>query len=74
MMRKFKTFNKCFHGRINITSIWTWFSNKDLNILKLKKKHFFKTRMFVLSEYIFLISSYFIFEQPFQFKQMPKDL
>ena len=44
MMRKFKTFNKCFHGRINITSIWTWFSIKDLNILKLKKKTFFQNQ------------------------------
>jgi len=32
MMEKFKTFYQFSHDRINITLIWVWFSNKDLNI------------------------------------------
>jgi len=37
MMEKFKTFYYFSHDKINITSIWVWFSNKDLNIQKMKK-------------------------------------
>ena len=32
MMEKLKTFHKFLHDRINITLIWEWFPNKDLNI------------------------------------------
>jgi len=33
-----------------------------------------KTRMFSISEYIYFISSYFIFVEPFRIKQMQKNL
>ncbi len=49
-----------------------WFSNQVLSVSKMKKLSLFsdsKTRMFVLSEYIYIISSYFIFVEPLRLKQ-----
>ena len=40
MMEKFKTFYKFSHDIINNTLIWVRFSNKDLNIKKMKKISF----------------------------------
>ena len=41
MMEKFGTFYQFSNDRINITLIWVWFSNKDLNI-KNEKINFIK--------------------------------
>jgi len=79
MMEKFKTFHKFLNNRINITLIRAWLSNKDLNISKIKKIDLIKVILkleclFYLSEYIYFISSYYIFVEPFRLKQMLKNL
>ncbi len=42
MMEKFKTFYQFSHDRINITSIWVWFSNKIFKYLKNEKNYLSK--------------------------------
>ena len=52
--------------------IWVWFSNQVLSVIKMKIYLYSsdsKTRIFVLSEYIYIISSYFKFGEQFRLKQ-----
>jgi hypothetical protein len=56
-MEKFGTFYSFSNDRINITLIWVWFSNKVLNIEKMKKL----TQVILKLECLFYHNIYILF-------------
>jgi len=72
MMEKFKTFYQFSHDRINITSIWVWFSNKVFNYFKNEKINFSKVILkleysFYQNIYIYMCDSILEFDQSWNF-------